>query len=738
MKRALFIILFIGLGSSVFADEGMWLPLHIERLNYVDMDKMGLQLTAEEIYSINHSSLKDAIVNLGGGFCTGEIISDQGLLLTNHHCGYDYIQGHSTIENDILTNGFWAQSFDEEIPNEGLFVQFLVRMEDVTKEVLKKVKDNMSEAERYEVIEQAIDEITKTAKGDTHYDVKVKSFFEGNEYYLFVYETYNDVRLVGNPPESIGKYGGDTDNWMWPRHTGDFSLFRVYAGPDGKPAEYSPDNIPLTPKYHLPVSLDGVQENDFAMVFGYPGSTNRYLTSLGVKLAIEKTNPARVKIRGQKLEIMKKYMDADPATRLAYASKYAGISNYWKYFIGQTKGLENLNVYDKKVAIEKELTEWISEKKSREKKYGNPVADIESAYEKVEEYTIPFYYHYEAGFGIEFVKQYYKLSSLVQALNNEDKNEEEIKMLVEKIKKSAEYFYKDYRPEIDKEVFAAMTTIFLNDQDPEFVPEALLAANPTAEDEEPFFPDFQASSKIDVKGLADYVFDNSILVDKKKMMSFLDNPSAEILENDPGYMVAVSVYSSYKNLAAKRGAAYEDLEKGRRNFIAGLRAMNDNKKFYPDANSTMRLTYGKVLSYDARDAVHYHYLTTLKGVMEKEDPTNPEFIVHPKLKELYEKGDYGQYGEDGKLYVGFLTNNDITGGNSGSPVINGSGHLIGTAFDGNWEAMSGDIAFEPELQRCINVDIRYVLFIIDKFAGASHLVDEMTIIKNGAAQTRAR
>jgi hypothetical protein len=735
MKRALFIILCIGLGSNVFADEGMWLPLHVERLNYVDMDKMGLQLTADEIYSINHSSLKDAIVNLGGGFCTGEIISDEGLLLTNHHCGYDFIQGHSTVENDILTNGFWAKTKEDELPNEGLFVQFLVRIEDVTKDVLKKVKDKMSEAERNEVIETAIGEITEKAKGTSHYEVKVKSFYEGNEFYLFVYETFRDVRLVGTPPESIGKFGGDTDNWMWPRHTGDFSLFRVYSAPDGKPAEYAPENIPLKPRHHLPVSLDGVQENDFAMVFGYPGSTSRYMTSFGVKLAIEKTNPARVMIRGKKLEIMKKHMDADPATRLAYASTYASVSNYWKYFIGQTRGLQNLDVYSKKVAIEKELSDWVSARKSRINQYGNPVQEIASAYDKVEEYTIPFYYHYEAGFGIEFVKEFYRLSSLKKALEGKD-NEEELNGLIEKTKASASRFFKDYRARIDHEIFVAMAEHFLNDLDTAFVPEAFLAANPVGEGQEPFFDGFEASRKMDIEALANYVFDNSILVDKEKMRTFLEDPSAGVLENDPGYKVAESVYDSYKELSAKRGEAMGELEKGRRNFIAGLREMNDNKKYYPDANSTMRLTYGKVLSYDARDAVHFHYLTTLKGVMEKEDPANPEFIVHPRLKELYEKRDFGPYGEDGNLYVGFLTNNDITGGNSGSPVINGNGQLIGTAFDGNWEAMSGDIAFEPELQRCISVDIRYVLFVIDKFAGAGHLVDEMTIIKNGAAQTR--
>jgi hypothetical protein len=729
MKRTLlFLLLYIGTLIQVLADEGMWLPIHIARLNQTDMQKMGLQLTAEEIYSINHSSLKDAVVNLGGGFCTGEIISKEGLLLTNHHCGYDAIQKHSTVENDILTNGFWAQSRQDELPNEGLFVQFLVRMEDVTEKVLKAAKGTETPQERSDAIDKIVAQLSAEAKGNTHYDVRIRSFFEGNEYYMFVYETFNDVRLVGNPPESIGKFGGDTDNWMWPRHTGDFSLFRVYSAPDGKPAKYSPENIPLKPRHYLPISLDGVQENDFAMVIGYPGTTNRYLNSFGVKQTIESTNPARVKIRGTKLEIMKSYMDQDPAVRLAYSSKYASISNYWKYFIGQTKGLENLGVYDKKVAIENELTAWILDKSSRQKKYGNPVKDIETAYMHMDTFNLPFYYHVEAGLGVEFIRSNSKLSSLVAELQKAQTDEARMNA-VEKLKSSSEKFFKDYNAQIDGDVLEAMVQYFVEDIDAEFVPKAFLAVNPG--DYQNFIPGFLPQKQLDTRAFADYIFENSILVNEEKMMAFYANPSADILENDPGYIVATSVLESYRDISAKRGAAIGYLETGRRNFVAALRDMNDRTKYYPDANSTMRLTYGKALSYDSRDAVHYHYLTTLKGIMEKEDPTNPEFIVHPKLKELYKNADYGQYGENGKLYVGFLTNNDITGGNSGSPVINSKGQLIGCAFDGNWEAMSGDTAFEPDLQRCINVDIRYVLFIIDKFAGATHLIDEMTIFKEG-------
>ena len=471
MKRVIITFLCISLGTNAFGDEGMWLPLHIDRLNQVDMEKMGLQLTADEIYSINNSSLKDAIVNLSGGFCTGEIISNQGLLLTNHHCGYDYIQGHSTVENDILTNGFWAQSNEEELPNDGLFVQFLVRMEDVTKDVFRGVKGQMSENEREEIINENISEIKIDAKGDSPYDVKVKSFYEGNEFYLFIYETYHDVRLVGTPPESIGKFGGDTDNWMWPRHTGDFSLFRVYSGPDGKPAQYSANNIPLKPKHYLPISLDGVQENDFAMVLGYPGSTKRYLTSFGIEMAMEEINPARVKIRGKKLEIMKAGMDADPAVRLAYASKYASVSNYWN-FIGQTKGLKNLNVRAKKMQLEEELTSWINSKNSRKKKYGDPVEEIKKAYVDVKKYSIPFYYHYEAGFGIEFVKSSYKLSGLLHTLKDKEGEAPAIDSTIKKYRNKTEEFFEDYNSEIDRQLFIAMIELYLNDVPIEYVPEA--------------------------------------------------------------------------------------------------------------------------------------------------------------------------------------------------------------------------------------------------------------------------
>ncbi len=730
MKKWAFVTWILLIHSiTAFADEGMWLPLHIQRLNYTDMQKMGLQLTPEEIYSINHSSLKDAVVNLGGGFCTGEIISPEGLMITNHHCGYDFIQSHSTVENNILANGFWASTKEEELPNPGLFVQFLVRMEDVTNKVLANVKAGMTEDERQEAVDRASSELISETEGNTDYDVIVRSFFEGNEYYLFVYETYRDVRLVGTPPESIGKFGGDTDNWMWPRHTGDFSLFRVYMSPDGKPADYSPDNVPLRPKHFLPISLDGVREGDFTMVIGYPGHTDRYMTSYGIKLKLEETNPARVKIRQKKLDILKEDMDNSKKIRLQYAAKYAGVSNYWKYFIGQSQGLRRLHVYDKKVEEEQKLRDWIAAKKKRAKVYGHPLENIEEAYIDIEKYNLPFYYHLEAGFGIELVKFGYKYKSLLNALDNEAMSEEELDQEIKSYRTRATEFFKDYNPDTDKKIFAALLTMFYHDIPENFQPDVFNAVKTGIPESERYFKDFVVDKPGDFNALADYVYSRSILVDSARLFSFLDHPDAGTLQNDPGFQVASSFYNSYTNISRPRGDALGRLENSRRPFIAALRKMQTEKKFYPDANSTMRFTYGRVLSYDPRDAVFYNYFTTLKGVMEKEDPDNPEFIVAKKLKALYNEKDFGPYGDNGRLHIGFITNNDITGGNSGSPVINGKGQLIGLAFDGNWEAMSSDITFEPQLQRCISVDIRYVLFIMDKFAGAKNLVEEMQLIK---------
>jgi hypothetical protein len=620
---------------------------------------------------------------------------------------------------------------EEELPNEGLFVQFLVSMEDVTPQVLSSVEGNMSEMERGNTINAAIDSLQKAAKGDTHYDIKIKPFFGGNEYYLFVYETYRDVRLVGAPPESIGKFGGDTDNWMWPRHTGDFSLFRVYMSPEGKPAEYSPENIPLKPRYHLPVSLSGVQKGDFAMIFGYPGSTNRYLTSYGIKEALEISNPTRVAIRDKRLEIMKTHMDANKTIRLQYASKYAGVSNYWKYFIGQSQGLKRLKVYDQKKALEDQFTNWVNQSEGRKAKYGNALKEIEQAYEQIEKFNQAYIYYYEAGYAPEIVKIGVKFKQLAETLSEDGPDSSKVAGLVERIGEYSDDFFKDYNKKTDRDIFIGLYDMFYENVDPQYFSSTFNALS--LEDTSNFFSGFEVNETGDVKALADFVYGNTFLVDQENVESFLKNPDVEKLTSDPGYKLAIDVYDGFYNMYNKRKEAQEMRNRGRRLFIEGLRKMNPDKKYYPDANSSMRITYGTVGGYEAKDAVYYDYTTTLEGVMEKEDPDNFEFIVDPKLKALYEAKDYGRYGQEGKLIVNFLSNNDITGGNSGSPVINGKGHLIGTAFDGNWEAMSGDIAFEPDLQRTISVDIRYTLFIIDKFAGAGHLVDEMTLVTDDSS-----
>ncbi|MEZ5197590.1 MAG: S46 family peptidase [Bacteroidales bacterium] len=715
IKILSFLILLIGLQPLAKADEGMWLPLFIERLNYVDMQKMGLQLTAEEIYSINNSSLKDAIVIFGRG-CTGEIISDQGLLLTNHHCGYGQIQEHSSVEHDYLTDGFWAGSFEEELTNPGLTVTFLERIEDVTDRVLADVSDDLTEDERYEKVKAIAKEIEDEARGDSHFKCQVRSFFEGNEYYLFVYEVYEDVRLVGAPPSSIGKFGADTDNWMWPRHTGDFSMFRVYTDKDGNPAEYAEDNIPLKPKHHLPVSVAGVKEGDFSMILGYPGSTERYLTSYGVKMAIDIHNQTVVDIRDVKLKIMMEDMQADPAVRIKYASKYARTANYWKYYIGQTKGLKRLKVYDKKVALENEFTTWVNASDDRKKKYGEALSYIEKAYAKMSEFELASVYYSEAiRRGSEILNYASAFSDLKKAFGEKEVDQENVDKLIASIKGKAPGYFKDYNASTDQNLLAAMLAMFYK--------------NVPVGQQPPYLQTIASKYKNDFDAFAQKVFETSFMTSPEKVNEFLDNPSAKKIEKDLAYTTAKEFNNFYYDqIYPESIEAYDLLDKGNRLFIAGLREMQPNKKFYPDANFTMRLTYGQVLDYYPADAVHYDYFTTMKGIMEKEDPTNWEFVVPDKLKELYNNKDFGKYGEGDVMKVCFLTNHDITGGNSGSPVINANGELIGLAFDGNWEAMSGDIVFEPEIQRTINVDIRYVLFIIDKYAGATRLIDEMTIV----------
>lgn len=709
----------------VKADEGMWLPLLVERLNHVDMQNCGLQLTAEEIYSVNNSSLKDAIVALGGGFCTGEMVSSQGLMLTNHHCGYRTIQEKSSTENDYLTDGFWAIKKEDELPA-GFSVWFLDRMDDVTSEVLKDVTDDMDETTRSKTISAAINAIIERemeGKDKENYKVQVKSFYYGNEYYMFKYNIFNDVRLVGAPPSSIGKFGGDTDNWMWPRHTGDFTLFRVYANENNEPAAYAETNKPYQPKHHLPVSLEGIKEGDYAMIMGYPGSTDRYLTSFGVEEAVTVEQPERVKIRRAKLDIMEEGMNADQKVRIQYAAKHASTSNYWKYFKGQSQQLVKNKVKAKKERLEQQFLAWANENEERKAKYANALDLVKESYEKGAKYTLPKVYFQEAVFQgpdiFGYVMSNFAFRSDMQmaiTANDDAKIEEAKKQLLEYLAED----FKNYNAAIDEKLLGEMLTMFYTNVDKEFHPETLTT--------------LAKKYKGDFKRFASDYFKKSPFKSEQAVKDYLAKFNVKKLQKDPIYNLVNEFINIYiQKISGGQGEINQLQSKGMRLFVDGIRQMNKDKKYAPDANSTMRVTYGNVLSYNPADAVTYHFISTLDGVMQKEVKTenkNHEFYVPEKLKELHEKRDYGQYADgNGNLPVGFLSNNDITGGNSGSPVINGKGHLIGTAFDGNWEAMSGDIYFEPDLQRTISVDIRYTLFIIDKYAGASHLINEMTLVK---------
>lgn len=734
MKKILAFMLAFTLALPAFADEGMWLPILLGR-NFDDMKAHGLQLTKEELYDVNNGSLKDAIVSLGG-FCTGEVISDKGLMLTNHHCGFSAIQSHSTVDHDYLTDGFWAKSLAEELPNEGLFVRFLVRMEDVTNRVMEELNADMSEDERNAKIREIGKTIADEATAENHYEADVKTFFHGNEFYLFVYEKFDDVRLVGAPPSSVGKYGGDTDNWMWPRHTGDFSMFRIYSAPDGSPATYAEENIPLKPKHHLPISLTGVKDGDFTMIFGYPGSTDRYLSSYGVKQAIDKYNPTVVKIRDARLAIMRKYMDADPAVRIQYASKYARVANYWKYYIGQTEQLKNNHVADKKMAIEKDFASWASANAGRKAKYGETLNLLKEGYEGTDEYVVGNVYVLEAGLtGSDIALFSFRMGRLIDAYDQtEDKLEEALKAAetdedkeaakaqyagrLEAIKAQAlsmaEEHFKDYNVALDKELLAATAQMYIDNVAEDKLPEVVKTVKTK----------YKSGQKF-----ADRVFKKSKFTNLEDVKAVWEKPDDDILEKDPAVVYGLGLFERYRNAAGLTKESEDKLEKGYRLFTAGLREMNPDKNYAPDANSTMRVTYGNVGSYDPRDGVHYKYYTTADGILEKMDNNDPEFVVPARLEKLIKEEDFGRYtNSKGELPVCFIHNTDITGGNSGSPVINGKGHLIGTAFDGNWEAMSGDIFFEKDLQRTISVDVRYTLFIIDKYAGATNLINEMTLV----------
>jgi hypothetical protein len=713
LKVSLFLVFVTILSFFAKADEGMWLPMLVSKYNISAMQQMGLKLTAEQIYSVNQACLKDAIVSLDHGGCTGSIISEKGLLITNHHCGYGAIAEQSSVGSDFLTDGFWAMRPEEELPIPGKTVSFLIRMEDVTARILAKVTPEMNEGERGQAIQNESDLIiaeTEAAAG-ADFEVSVESMFEGNEYYMFVYQTFNDVRMVGAPPSSIGKFGGDTDNWMWPRHTGDFCLLRVYSATDGKPAEYSKDNKPLQPKYFLPVSLAGVKEGDFSMILGYPGATDRYLTSYGIEEKLKQSNPADIKAKWAKMEVMKKYMDADNATRIAYADDYAYLGNFWKKSLQESKALLRLKVYDDKKKVEDDFQAWVNFDEDRKTKYGNVIEDLKTVYKNSagNRSDAALIYTSELLMGSKILYIAFQTGELVHRFDSADFNE----MIITN-KTRAEKFYKNYNPELEKEMLRRLLDLYKVNVAPEYIPDC--------------FQTIQRKFKGDIGRYVDYVFERSVFASKATLMEFLNHPKKKTLTKDPAYIAANSFISSYMIARLAQMMDEDKFSEARRLYLAGLREMNPDKTFYPDANSTIRLTYGSAKPYKPADALFADYYTTLQGVMEKEDSTNKEFIVSPKLKELYNKKDFGRYADNGIMHVCFLTTHDITGGNSGSPVLNGKGELVGLAFDGNSEAMSSDIKFDANLQRTINVDIRYILFVVDKYAGAGYLVDEMKVV----------
>ena len=704
--------------ASVKADEGMWL-LSLIGKNYDDMKQKGFKLTADDIYNINQSCIKDAIVGLGNAgspfwhFCTAEIVSDKGLLTTNHHCGYGQIQEHSTVEHDYLRDGFWAYTMEEELPNPGLTASILVRVEDVTKDVLAALNDDMTEAERNKAIAEVSKKISDKAKEGTNYEATVKSMFNGNQFFLFVHNIYKDVRLVGAPPSSMGKFGGDTDNWMWPRHTADFSMFRIYTAPDGSPAEYSKDNVPLKPKHHLPINIKGVEENDFAMIMGFPGTTNRFVTSYGLEEVMDITNKLRYEIRTQKINVWKAAMNADQAVKIKYASKYASCSNYWKYSNEQNKALKALNTIGVKQDIERRYTQWA---KGKDMKYQNVLSEIEKMVKARKPYMAARTYLAEGLLsGPELPMQAFGMyNMLLQA--DEQTSLQDKQAIMDEIMKEAKTFYKDYDQALEEKTIATMFEYVYKNIEPEYCPE--------------FLAEINKKYKGNFEKYAADAMKKSVFANEETLMKFLEKPNMKKLAKDPMVVAGLGAYMDYVAVSKKIKNAAPDMNRMQRLFVYGLLDMNGNKPIAPDANSTIRCTYGNCLSYEPRDGVYYSYYTTLDGVMEKEDPMNPEFIVPAKLKELWAAKDYGRYAnKKGELPTCFITNNDITGGNSGSPVMNAEGHLIGLAFDGNSEAMSGDIDFEENMQRCINLDVRYMLFIIDKFAGAKNLINEMTIVE---------
>ncbi|MBR9919517.1 MAG: S46 family peptidase [Bacteroidetes bacterium] len=717
MKKGLLILCIGFISIHMSAQGGMWIPLLLEQLNEDEMRGLGMEMSAEDIYNVNQSSLKDAIVHFGG-FCTSELISPNGLLLTNHHCGYGQIQSHTTLENNYLEDGFWAGNYKEELPNPGLTATFIDRMEDVTHQVLADVTAGLDSKERQSRIDKNLEKVKAGIAKEEYQDVSIKPFFKGNQYFAFVTTTYRDVRLVGAPPSSIGKFGADTDNWVWPRHTGDFSLFRIYAGADNLPADYSEDNVPYTPKHYLPISLDGVEKGDFTLVFGFPGSTDQYLPSSAVRQIMEIIDPVRISIRDKSLAILDKAMRQSPETKIQYASKFARIANGWKKWIGEIQGLEESKALAKKDKYEAEFSELVNSKKAWTEKYGNLLRDMKVLYKDREPYAYAREYYAEVtSRNVEGLRVAGYFKSLLDRYANN--GEAGFTDYAGRLKAYLEGFYKDYDASVDKEIFAALIQMYFEDVDPAYLPEDL----------------YGEYTKVgtSVQAWAESIYSQSGITSWSNVLSWLEMEpakAADLIKNDP----LVGMYSKlaeayHEKVEGNYEAINTQLTELQRIYMAAQMEVFPTRTFFPDANSTMRVTYGQVHGYAPRDAVYYDPVTYLDGVIEKYVPGDYEFDVPNRLLELYRSKDYGQYADsNGKVPVCFIGTNHTSGGNSGSPAIDAEGNLIGLNFDRVWEGTMSDINYDPSICRNIMVDIRYVLFIIDKYANASHLVDEMKLV----------
>ena len=703
----LFLLLFVI--QTQAQQGGMWIPSLLKGMNETEMKNLGMKMSVKEIYDVNNSSIKDAVPHFNGG-CTSEVISPKGLILTNHHCGYSQIQSHSTVDHDYLTDGFWAYKMEDELPNENLTVTFIVKIEDVTTAVLNGTATLTNEAEKQKKIQENISALSNSLPKESWQENKIRTFYEGNQYMLFVTETFTDVRLVGAPPTSIGKFGSDTDNWVWPRHTGDFSLFRIYADKDNRPAKYSKDNVPYTPKHFLPISLDGVAEDDFTLVFGYPGKTNEYLPAVAIEQIVNELNPAKIEIRDKALKVTDGFMRKDKAIKIQYASKYAGIANYWKKWIGETQGLKKSNAVAVKRESEQAFQQKIT-KAGKEKEYGTLLADFEKNYTAIAPYALAREYFMETvQRNTELLTTGFKLYQLEQVYNA--RGEQAFNDRKTNLINTLADFYKNFNASVDEKVFEQLIELYANQPSKQFLPKGL--------------------TNINAKNLASEIYSKSKLKDYDSLKKLLSGDAKTVIANlnaDPAFILVKELSDKYnKEIAPKYDEINLEITTLQRTYMKAQLELNTDSRIFPDANSTLRVTYGKVKGYEPKDATIYTPITHLEGVMEKYIPGDYEFDVPAKLIELYKSKDYGPYGDNGKMPVNFIGTNHTTGGNSGSPAIDAYGNLIGLNFDRVWEGTMSDIYYDPSICRNIMVDIRYVLFIMDKYAGAKNLISELKLV----------